>query len=299
MIYVVLRGRIGNQLFIYAMARQLQLKRGRNEEIVIDDEEVRKLGWIDSLEKYQLDHVRFVHNHGCCRLSIRRKFIYWMYLHAAARMDFWTKYRFEKRCRGIFEKNGLILCENGYMDLYSDCRDILIDGYFQSELYFKEYKDRIKQELRLSLEGIDYPGLEQLRRRNSVCISIKVEHNIGSALYDVCSLKYWKEAIACISGCVEEPLFFICSDNVEYVRKNIIDCSRYDTVYQSLDFPAEISLAVMSCCRHFIIGNTTFGWWAQYLSDYEKKTVIAPKTWMLADMPVHIYQDHWIKLEVS
>lgn len=299
MIYAILRGRIGNQLFIYAMARQMQLNRGRNEEIVIDDEEVRKRGWNNSLEEYHLDNVRFVHHHRDYKFSVKRKFLYWMYLHIAARMNFRTKYCFEKRCRGLFANNGLILCENGYMNLYSDCRDILLDGYFQSELYFKKYKNRIKKDLNLSLEGIHYPDLEQIRRRNTVCISIKVEHNIGSRLYDVCSLDYWKKAITFMSGCVENPLFFICSDNVEYVKKNLIDCGHYDTLYQSADYPVHISLAVMSYCKHFIIGNTTFGWWAQYLSDYERKIVIAPKVWMMADMPIHIYQDNWIKMEVS
>ena len=37
MIYVKLRGRIGNQLFIYAMARSVQCKQGKNNKIVIDE----------------------------------------------------------------------------------------------------------------------------------------------------------------------------------------------------------------------------------------------------------------------
>ena len=54
----------------------------------------------------------------------------------------------------------------------------------------------------------------------------------------------------------------------------------------------------MAECKHFIIGNTTFGWWAQYLSEFENKMVIAPSKWMAIDMPIDIYQNNWILIEV-
>lgn len=54
----------------------------------------------------------------------------------------------------------------------------------------------------------------------------------------------------------------------------------------------------MSECKHFIIGNTTFGWWAQYLSNYKEKIVIAPSQWMKVDMPIDIYQDNWTCIDV-
>ena len=54
----------------------------------------------------------------------------------------------------------------------------------------------------------------------------------------------------------------------------------------------------MGECKHFIIGNTTFGWWAQYLSDYNKKIVVAPSKWMKIDMPIDIYQKDWHLVEV-
>ena len=143
-----------------------------------------------------------------------------------------------------------------------------------------------------------YPGLETLRARNSVCISVKVEHNVGSSMYSVCTEDYWKKAIQYIIDNVEDPLFFICSDNVEYVLENLIDTKQFDYLVQSREMPVHVSLSVMAQCKHFIIGNTTFGWWAQYLSDQPEKIVVAPSKWMAVEMPIDIYQDTWHLIEV-
>lgn len=78
----------------------------------------------------------------------------------------------------------------------------------------------------------------------------------------------------------------------------MIDCEKYDVVTQSKEFTVVESLAVMSKCKHFIIGNTTFGWWAQYLSENDDKIVVAPSRWMNVDMPIDIYQDNWHLIEV-
>ena len=97
---------------------------------------------------------------------------------------------------------------------------------------------------------------------------------------------------------VNNPLFFICSDNVEYVLEHLIDAAKYDYIIQDKKMPVHISLAVMAECKHFIIGNTTFGWWAQYLSVNQNKIVIAPSKWMAIDIPVDIYQKSWRLIEV-
>lgn len=299
MIYVLLRGRIGNQLFIYAMAEALREKRGLDEEIVIDDAAVLQLGWTDSLKFYDLPNVRFVHDHSCNLLQF---LLLRMYHRLTRGMSYNKKFKFEKKFQRFFNKFGLVVCENGFLDVNAAGRNILIDGYFQSENYFKDISAGLKARFLLSEVVIksNYPNLELIQNRNSVCISIKVEHNVGDSFYDVCNDGYWEKAINLMTEKVDQPLFFICSDNVEYVKENLIDCTKYDVVCQDKNFPVHISLAVMALCKHFIIGNTTFGWWAQYLSknSSDRKIVIAPSRWMRVDMPIDIYQNNWILIEV-
>lgn len=296
-IYVKLRGRIGNQLFIYSFARQIQMEYGEDVTIVIDDTEVTKANWINSLQYYDLKNVRYQHDKPIeAAYTLKQRFFRGLFGCKIQHKDYMSRFEIEQKWQPCLNKNGIICCENGFLNYKLNTnKNVYLEGYFQSEKYFKDAIDEVKYELRPSqFESINqYPNIDLIRNRNTVCISIKVEHNVGSELYDVCGTEYWKKAIDYISKQVENPLFFICSDNVDYVVENLIDTDKFDYVVQSKDYSAHESLAVMNQCKHFIIGNTTFGWWAQYLCEYPQKKVVAPSRWMLIDMPIDIYQDGW------
>lgn len=297
-IYIPLQGRIGNQLFQYAYARMIQIEKGINTKIVIDDSDVLRCGWENSLIYYNLPNVEFIH------VSIAKKKYFFtiqslirnVYKVLIKKMDYKTKYSFEKKVQAFLNKQGIVLCENGYIEADLDLnKPNYLEGYFQSEKYFNKYGKDIRDILSkcFTEQVACYPNIEKIRNRNTVCISVKVEHNVGSSMYSVCGLDYWKRAIAYITANVENPLFFICSDNVPYVLEHLIDAKKYDYVVQDKTIPVHISLAAMAESKHFVIGNTTFGWWAQYLSQYENKIVVAPSRWMAIDMPIDIYQDSW------
>lgn len=296
MIFLVLKGRIGNQLFQYAVARVIQEELGMDTKLIIDESEVLDLKWTNSLRDYSLPNVEYVQDR---KMLKSKEFIipYLMlcfYYEFIYKRDYKTKYKLEKLFEPILNHFGLVAIENGYLPYkVNKKRNVIIYGFFQSELYFKHISKQIKKELDITkeLQEKNYPNLEQLKNRNSVCISIKVEHNADTPMYNVCTREYWEKAIQYIIERVDNPLFFICSDNVEYVKEHYIDCEKYDTVCQASGFPVHLSLAAMSQCKHFIIGNTTFGWWAQYLAENEDKIVIAPKKWMNVDMPIDIYEN--------
>lgn len=302
-VYLILQGRIGNQLFMYAFARAVQEELGKDTKIIIDESKVLDAKWVNSLRDYDLKNVEFVSDRGAINehLSMLQKICLRLYekkyMYSS---EYQEKFAAEKKWQGLLNRIGMIICENGYIKhkIYSNKKNIVILGFFQSERYFSKVADTIKSELNLEakLKESGYPALEDLQERNSVCISIKVEHNVGSAMYDVCTKEYWEKAVQYVTERVKNPLFFICSDNVEYVLNNIIDCNEYEVVVQDNRYPVSISLAAMAQCKHFIIGNTTYGWWAQYLSKNEDKIVIAPSRWMLVDMPIDIYQDNWITM---
>lgn len=302
MIYVILEGRLGNQLFMYSHARKLQ-EQNPGQEIVIDDVLVRKLGYENRLPSYNLEDVRYVHDrkllHSRCML--RSYVAYMLYRLRRKPLNAMQRFAMEKSRIERNTRAGVRLCENGYIDFPPRFEgDLLVAGYYQSDKYFKGIESELRDLFSLEDDSRlpEYPGIDQIRDRNSVCLSIKVQHNVGNGPYDVCNAGYWQKAIDYIQKNVENPLFFICSDNVDYVKEHLIDTSKYDVVCQSRDFEVEESLAVMGMCKHFIIGNTTFGWWAQFLNGNDDKIVVAPSRWMNVDMPIDIYQDKWHLIEV-
>lgn len=302
MIYLKLEGRIGNQLFQFAYAEAIRQKRGRNEIIVVDDYEVCKLDWIDSLHDYNIPNVEFVSEKNALAKRFPLKYAgLRLFQHMEKNKSYMQKFEMEKRAQPVLNDLGIVRCENGFLEgINLNAKNIVLSGFFQSEKYFAEAKKHIVKdfELKNGRRLAEYPNIDKIRERNSVCISAKVQHNVGNPLYDVCNDGYWKKAIELIGEKVENPLFFICSDDVDYVMNNLIDCDKYDVICQSGDFSVSESLAAMAMCKNFIIGNTTYGWWAQYLSDYSKKIVAAPSKWMRVEMPIDIYQDGWHLIEV-
>lgn len=307
MIAVRLIGRIGNQLFIYALAETLRQKRGRNEIIVFYDQQIVDAQWKNSLEDYNIPNVEYRHDYSKLdrftrfQRRIVEKFYSKLKLTQEARQK---RYNFEFLFQPLLNILGVVSCVNGYVKVHTPFTShVYINGYFQSEKYFKGYENLIKGTFTCKLPKLqqkDYVRL--LMNRNSVCISIKVEHNVGHPAFDVCDKSYYARAVDYIIQRVDNPLFFICSDNVPYVLEHFVDAKKYDYICQEKDLAVSDSLAIMGVCKHFIIGNTSFGWWAQYLSNNPDKIVVAPDHWYRKDEMnkiCDIYQKNWQLIDVS
>lgn len=299
-------GRIGNQLFMYAYARKLQKERGDRELIIIDDSDnlchtEPSIHYENSLINYKLKNVKFVHDrslYNSIRMLPKRCIMKLMYLIGRCK-NHKELHKFQVRWQWLYNIFGIYCLQDGYENLKVKGDNIYLFGYFQSEKYFLGVEDELRSTFILSkeVENISYPNFDEIKKRNTVCISIKIQHNVGSEMYDVCSKEYYARAIDYIQRNVDNPLFFICSDDVEYVKNHLIDTTKYDVVFQSKYFPVHIQLAVMAKCKHFIIGNSSFAWWAQYLSCFPKKIVVAPKKWYGIDVPCDIYQNTWTYLD--
>lgn len=308
MIYLKLMGRIGNQLFMYGAAKAIQKYQGENQTILIEDcnnvaHDNPNLKYENSLMNYHLPNVQYIHDLSEWRAP-------WMFTKRLAmklvwkrvsNMDFRQREVYELKTQPFLQKMGIFCITNGYTPYPITFRkNTYVFGYFQSPRFMEPVREELIElySLRNEVNQSEYPHLDEIRSRNTVCISIKVQHNVGNPMYDVCGMDYYERAIKLITERVENPLFFICSDNVDYVVTHLVDPGKYDVVFQDNSYPVHISLAVMAQSKHFIIGNTTFAWWAQYLCTNPDKIVIAPSRWYGMDVPCDIYMDDWILVEV-
>ncbi len=123
---------------------------------------------------------------------------------------------------------------------------------------------------------------EKMAKENSVAIHIRkgkdyltLEHFLNT-----CPIEYYHKAVGYIKEHVKNPVFYVFTDNPEWVIKNITGID-----YQLIDWNTSIGrgnhcdLQLMSCCKHNIISNSTYSWWAAYLNNNSEKIVIEPSIW--------------------
>jgi hypothetical protein len=170
-------------------------------------------------------------------------------------------------------------------------KDLMLNGYFQSEKYFIDYKDNIKNLFIIDKTNSRF-FLNSIKKDNIQITSIHIRRgdyvNL-SHMHSLCSLEYYKEAIKHI----DNSIFVIVSDDLEWVKKNIYG----EMIYYS-PFDNELDdFSLMTCCDNNIISNSTFSWWGAYLNKKENKIIIAPKQWFGPSGPKdteHLIPKEWV-----
>lgn len=139
-----------------------------------------------------------------------------------------------------------------------------------------------------------------INKSNSVCVSVRrgdfVDERHRSSFF-VCDKKYFESAIHLAKELVRDPVFIFFSDDIDWVKKNI--SVEAPSFYESGNDPVWEKLRLMYNCKHFIISNSTFSWWAQYLSRNTKdKVVISPDHWfnVYTGFPSPLIADYFVKI---
>lgn len=147
-------------------------------------------------------------------------------------------------------------------------------GYWQDPRYFAHMLPILKEEIRVR-EEFYTPEFLKLREiilnANSISIHIRRGDFIGKV--NLLSLDYYLNALEEVNGRV-----FVFSDDTEWVKRNWFK-ENFPCVHlnEYLDFE------LMRLCKHNIIANSTFSWWAAMLNNNTGKIVVAPKQWRLAE----------------
>ena len=116
-------------------------------------------------------------------------------------------------------------------------------------------------------------------------------------------MDYYYNAIEKISENVIDPHFFIFSNDIDWVKKNLdlyLNKLKYTFVDNSnIDDSSIADLYLMSRCKHHIIANSTFSWWGAWLNPSTDKVVIAPARWYVGELnnsTVDLIPSNWIRL---
>jgi hypothetical protein len=262
-------GGIGNQLFSYAAARRLAL--ANQAELVIDDISGFQCD-IRYKRQYQLDHFN---------ISSRKAT-------ANERLEPFSRFRrFAKRKINQNRRfyNRTYIKQEG-VDFIEDIlsikkpRILYLEGYWQSERYFKDVEKIIRDDL-IIIPPDDESNIDMSKRimnSNSVAIHVRFfDEPYAEGINNISSL-YYARAINKIQKIVPDAHFFIFSDNPESIS-SYISLQDINVTYVNQnkgDKYAYADLWLMTMCKHFIIANSTFSWWGAWLANNKNKHVIAP-----------------------
>ena len=278
MIIINLKGGLGNQMFQYALGRKLSLQNGA--ELKLDISGYSR----QNPRAYRLGDFNIAENIARPEEIKKLKYPFGIF------SMIWRRFssKILRRFYIGWEPQVLATKDGSF-----------IDGFWNSYKYFNGIADTIKRDFTLKepLNKTHPELLNQISSASSISLHIRRGDYVANPTHDICDLPYYYKAVQVIAEKVSSPAFFIFSDDIEWAKQNL-----------RLDFPAifvsspEIKdteeLILMSHCRHNIIANSTFSWWAAWLNENENKIVVAPKKWNNTYQKYYQYllPDNWLKI---
>lgn len=245
MFIVSFHGGFANQLFIYAF--YLKLKEMFPKISVRAD----------------ISHYKTCHDHGGFKLN---RFVK---LNVINRKNF---------------NEFITVDENNYDDFvnnYSENNNYFFNGYWQEDRFFPNDLSSVR-DIFLSEKCLPKNAeyLKKIRNTNSVSVHVRrgdyVNHFMHGNIANKC---YLQNSIDYIKDKIENPHFFVFSDDIEWAKSNLHFHGSNATFVTGNSDGVEQDIILMSHCKHNILANSSFSWWAQFLNSNPEKIVITPEYW--------------------
>lgn len=274
-IIVRLKGGLGNQLFCYAVARRLAC---------VNDAELV----LDVVTGFKYDHLyRRTYALGAFRIPTR-------FATLSEQMEPLGRLR-RLIARKVSEPKPMaqrryiqqvgVDYDPGILTLRLQKDTTYFDPFGQSEHYFYDIRELLMQDFAMS-EPADQTYLEMAKRiKTSPSVALHVRwFDTGDAAHSSnMSLDYYAQAIPQLLAKIGHAHFFIFSDRPEQTAALLAPLMQglaFTTVrHNAKPGNADADFWLMRQCRHFIIGNSTFAWWAAWLGEHSQNgtQVFAPE----------------------
>jgi len=261
---VKLWGGLGNQLFQYSFGEYLKTE--TNEEIIY----VNTAGF-SVLSNSPLNEFK------CIFFTNSSEKYFGNYFNG--------NYRFNRKLIQLLPFLSRKICVENLRETFckSSLQSILFDGYWQDLSFIDFNRQNLKSLFTLKdLSILNQSEFSDLivHCDSSVSMHIRRTDFLTSSYHNVLSLDYYKNAIRKVLEYIENPVFFIFSDDIVWVKNNFnFNHRTYFVSSQNLQQSMLTDFGLMSICKHHIIANSTFSWWPAWLNDHKDKIVIAPENW--------------------
>ena len=290
MILTSFSGGLGNQLFQYCAALVIS---NNNPKLLISD-----LGFYQLQKKnkatprdFKLDALG-LEIHRTINLSQSRILRRFWHVRSILASHIKIDWKYEEiHERESFQIDPRIIKKNGL---------IFLNGYWQCRNYPIDSIDYLKKTL---FKHCVYTGKNQdifQKSSDAVKVSIHIRRGDYSKEALICTDKYFSDAIDLMKNKLGKVNinWYVFSDDIKYAEfvisplVNAFYVNKENTRSDIDDFTA------MSSCQHHIISNSTFSWWAAFISknSFKESVIIAPSRWW-TNIPVSeilVYPEDWL-----
>ncbi len=326
-IIIDMDGRLGNQMFQYAYGRKLQARYPKSKLLVsfyrislYAKMYEKEKGWQDNLQEFNthyetldMDNAMLYQNyltkkqHFLVRLN-QRLLHHLPFMRRSSYFPYEKLPSLLKRYAQFLYRNGLFIYPSKTADYKKAIKadTILCHSYFEDAHFYPEMWKQLHEEFRpkAELNPQNKDIFEKINNSESVCVTIRRGDYLSEenkADFFLSDDDYFARGIKIMQEKLEKPTFFFFSDDLDYARQfaqNILgDATPYyiETAGNSLGE----KIRLMSACKHFVISNSTFSWWCQFLSENPEKIVVGPLHWYPVDSINKndgLVQKEWVKL---
>ena len=290
---------LGNQLFMYANSYAVSKK--NNFELFIDPYS----GYYQKKHMYKFYLDRF---------NISSQIAPKRYLFDNNIKNFFKKLsifidKFRMNKKFVFEKRDLNKSSSySPINLKDTNNYFFIDGNFESEKYFIEYYNDLYNEFSIknTIKFENNKYLDLINNRNVISIGVRqnryseriknkhFESNlVKSRLFLEKTIKYIDRALLFFKDRVENPCYLVWSNDFNNLS-NYLDTKNFIFVENNED-KVIADFYLLTQCKYFIVGPSTFNWWGAWLSNHKDKICVRPKN-INPSNNINFWPENWISV---
>jgi len=288
---------LGNQMFQYAAG--LSLSKEKNTALKVDTSSYA--GY--KLRKYELNTFFEIDTPEASKEEVNAVW----YNHPV--IKFWNKILPNKKIRALglpydekaVQRNLLALFDVFYpshkrktyvephyhydKDFFSANDNLYLHGFWMSWKYFEKYDAEIRKAFTVRQELVKHLSstTNYIESENSVSIHIRrTDYTTPEVikLKGLLSLDFFRKGVDYIKQKTGKVTVFVFSDDIPWVKENFrLEGVKVIYVDNTVSNSAIEDFYLMMKCRHNVISNSTFSWWAAHLNNNENKIIVAPRQW--------------------
>lgn len=274
---IVLKGGLGNQLFQYAAI--YSLSRRKNVKFVLDLSFLKNRLPVPGFEHRDYELKKFfkieAETSTFLNSDLLERYISYPLLTIYYRV-LKSKYHYLEKDPYHYDTEFFNLPDES-----------LIEGYFNNYKYFDSYKKDLIELFNVdNLYNKKFQAIEdKIKSMNSVSLNIRrgdYTNSKNASVFTQLDESYYLPAIKYIRSNIENPHFYVFSfDDPDWFKEKL-NLQEHEFTYMNKSYVGDdfkTYFRLISLCKHNIISNSTFAFWAAYLNKNKNKIVISPNSW--------------------